>query len=93
MTNGHPHGIDCGLADIAARPGVAVLLGLDSADPFHKVGNAGRGKKKKSDKEEKAEWERFWLIGTLAGDLEEEEEEAGDYEEDQPERDGHGVGA
>lgn len=64
-----------------------------SADPLYKVGYAGYGKEKKGDEEEEAERRGFWLIGTVGGDFQKEEEEAGDYEEDEPERNGHGVRA
>ena len=68
---------------------------FSSADPFHEVGYAGDGEEEEGEEEEKTEARGVRLAGgirTIAGDLEEEQEEPGDYEEDQPERDGHVCG-
>ena len=56
-----------------------------SADPFHEVGYAGDGEEDEGQEEEETETGGVWLaggIGAIAGNLEEEEQEAGDYEED-----------
>jgi hypothetical protein len=58
---------------------------FSSADPFHEVGYAGYGDEQEGEEEEKAEAGGVGLAGgirAIAGDFEEEEEEAGDYEED-----------
>jgi hypothetical protein len=67
---------------------------FSSTDPFHEVGYAGDGEEEEGEEEEKTEAGGVRLAGgirAIAADLEEEEEEAGYYEKDQPERDGHGI--
>lgn len=76
------------------NPRTYLARSFSSADPFHEVGYAGDGDEQEGQEEEKAEG-GIGLAGgirAIARDFEEEQEKAGDYEEDQPERDGHVCG-
>jgi hypothetical protein len=56
-------------------------------NPDDKVGETGEGEEDCSDEKEEAKRGEFFVLGGVAGDLEEEEKEAGGYEENEPDGD------